>query len=395
MNRTLQQNELPQISYEFSTDLPGRADGTISVTNLGSIGQNFSLLWGTSKKILSKKGTTFVTGERMVGTTTLKYTLRPFSCIPAGVTHLWLCSDGNLITSYEIPKERRLKKEAPLYRFGVISDLHIGRGNGKLNTEMAMKFLKRKKASFVISAGDNTNNGKENHWREFAECVHSYEIPFWFVLGNHDALAWNLRVTPEEAMAFCKQLFPDYVNENHSYGKEFDVTVSDVNPDYDYSFTYNGDLFLFMGVGAASNFHKDVNIDQRLSQSQINWLDKMLSDHFNNPNHGKVFFTCHYATNESGLFLAGLDAESSAMLHDVLNRYPGVISFTGHVHWGFESEKSIYIADYAIFQLPCVLADSYGFLVEVYKDYIIIQGFHSLRGAMDFVTYLVPNDFAD
>ncbi|MBO5248504.1 MAG: metallophosphoesterase [Clostridia bacterium] len=274
--------ETPQITYEFSTDVPGRADGTISVTNLGSIGKNFSLGWGTSKKLLSKySSSNLVTGAEMKGSDTLKFTLEPFTCIPSGATHLWLSSGGKLIVSYEIPQERRLAKEEPLYRFGVVSDIHIGTGASVPNFESAMQIFKMNKASFVISAGDNTENGKENLWQSLSEMANKYNtIPFWFVFGNHDALAWNLQVTPEESMSYCKKFFPNYANENHSYGEAFDVSVSDANPNYDYLFTYQGDLYVFMGIGAASNSSEDKNIDQRLSQSQIDWLDKTLSEYY-------------------------------------------------------------------------------------------------------------------
>ncbi len=401
----------PQISYEFSTLLPGRADGTITISVDGYSGEKYLLCWGTSDGILEGYKVLADSSDMSISGETLKFKPEPLTCIPPEATHLWLTLNGERITSYEIPEARRLEKSECQYSFGVYSDAHFGSGNAIPSFQAAMDFFSEKDAQFVISVGDNTVSGEKNHWKEFADTYAPYsEIPLWFVLGNHDALAWNLSVTPAQSLTNARSYFPNYAKELHSYGAEFKVTVSGNNWNYDYSMTYGRDLYLFMGIGAASNSSDDQNIDQRLSGEQLEWLRECLSEHYKQSEPGKVFLIFHYYTLESGMYRDSgteWDESSSKELHTLLNKYPGVIYFSGHTHYSFDADLTSYAGSYAALHVPSLSQSRTlngkghtggyeGYLVEVYDGYTLVKGMDFLKEeVVSNSLFVISEEFSD
>lgn len=401
------------ISYKFDTLLPGRADGTVTVKAEGYDGEALSLFWGTEDSLLPGYQSLADLADAKVGKNGLIYTVAAPTAIPAGATHLWVTMDGMLLESLEIPEERQVKRESePLYRFGVLSDLHFGSSKAKDSFVAAMDYFSANGSEFVLSSGDNTNGGTAAQWLELANTYKSYSfMPLWLVLGNHDALAWNLSVAPRVAMQNVKATFPNYANQNHSAGAEYTVTCSEIHPDYDYTIEYEGDLYIMMGIGAASNNSEDKNIDQRLSEYQLEWLEECLEAHYTQKSPGKAFLIFHYYTLESGMRVregTEWNAESSSKLHRVLNKYPGVICFNGHSHFAFGKDVNSYAVKYASIHVPSLThAGSYvkgewetigrqGYLVEVYEDYTLVNGIDFVMGEKAArACYRIAEDFAD
>ncbi len=392
--------EFPQISYEFSNLLPGSADGIVSVRVSDYDGEEYLLEWGTAENIFVDQKPLADVSKMQIRGKLLKYTTESALAIPPQATHLWLTLDGNLLTCYEIPQWKIIPSKAPKYRFGVISDLHFGSSVAVPALQSAMDSFSAQDVSFVLTVGDNTNGGTFDQWKTFSETYAPYkEIPLFITLGNHDALAWNLSVSPEAAMENVKDIFPNYANENHSYGEEFDLSLSEIYPDYDYSFVYKGDLYLVMGIGAASNNSEDRNIDQQLSDLQLDWLDDTLAEYYHGADHGNAFLFFHYYTLESGMTVGSgteWDRDSSKKLHRVLNKYPGTFYFNGHNHYTFDAEFNIYLGRYFSFHVPSlayggILGDKghkngkEGYLVEVYDDFVLVRGMDFATG--NFVSY--------
>lgn len=394
----------PTISYEFSTVLPGRADGTITVSVDGYSREKYLLRWGTADGVLNGYKALANSSDMRISGNTLKFKPEPLTCIPPEATHLWLMLNGERITSYEIPEDRRLDKSELQYSFGVYSDVHFGSGKAVPSFRAAMNFFSEEDIRFVISVGDNTVSGKKAEWKSFADTYAPYsDIPLWFVLGNHDALAWNLAVPPAQSLSDARRYFPNYAKELHTYGDEFKVSVSD---DWNYSMTYGRDLYLFMGIGAASNSSENANVDQKLSSRQLIWLEKCLSEHYKQSAPGKAFLIFHYYTLESGMYReSGTEwhSLSSQKLHALLNKYPGVIYFSGHTHYSFDADLTSYAGSYSALHVPSLSQSRTlkgkghtggyeGYLVEVHEGYTLVKGMNFLKKEVVSNSMFVIND---
>lgn len=397
------------MTYEFSTLLPGRADGTVTVKGIDPAA-DYLLQWADDAGPLT--GCYPLSGkvDMTVNGTVLKFTPADLTAIPVGATRLILTLDGTTVASYTIPEERRAAAKTPRYTFGVLSDLHFGSSNAVNGFTTAMDYLQNAGVSFVLSAGDNTCGGAAAEWNLFAQTYGEYDVPLWFTMGNHDALAWNLSVTPDVAMKNLKRAFPYFGTETHPYGDGFKMTLSSANPDYDYTVAYEGDLYLFMGIGAASNDSEDKNIDQRLSDTQLEWLEEELTAYYGGENPGNAFLIFHYYTLEGGMKVregTEWNKESSKKLHTLLNKFPGLIYFNGHNHHTFDAEPISYGGHFASLHVPSLAYGGVlngeghtngceGYLVEVYEDEVLVTGINFAEElAYSGATFRMSDGFGD
>lgn len=401
-----------QVSYKFSTILNGRADGAVTVKFSEYNDEDYKLFWGTESALLPGYQCVADMSDAKIGKSAMEFSIAAPTGIPAGATHLWVTLEGALLACVEIPEERRTVEETPLYSFGVLSDIHMGGSKAKAAFFAAMDDFSARGVNFVLSSGDNTSGGSGDEWREFAQVAGEYpEMPLWLVLGNHDALAWNLSVSPKIAMQNVKSFFPNYANSDHTAGEEFEVTLSKAHSNYDYTIRYKDDLYIMMGIGAASNSSEDRNVDQKLSTYQLEWLEECLQAHYAQENPGKVFLIFHYYTLESGMHVregTEWDKTSSSKLHRILNKYPGVIYFNGHSHFAFGESVTGYADKYASFHVPSsAYAGNYvdgewvsrgyqGYVVEVYEGYTLVKGIDFLTEEVVACAYFrLEEDFSD
>lgn len=398
------------MTYEFSTLLPGRADGAITVKGIDPAAE-YLLQWADDAGPLPGYDPLSGKVDMTVNGTTLKFTPADMTAIPAGATRLILTLDGTTVSSCSIPEDRRVAAKAPRYTFGVVSDLHFGSSNAVQGFTSALDYLENAGVSFVLTAGDNTCGGAAAEWNLLAQTYAEYDaVPLWFTLGNHDALAWNLSVTPDVAMKNLKRAFPYFGTETHPYGDDFKMTLSSQNPDYDYSVAYQGDLYLFMGIGAASNDSEDKNIDQRLSDTQLEWLEEELTSYYGGENPGNAFLIFHYYTLEGGMKVregTEWNKESSKKLHALLNKFPGLIYFNGHNHHTFDAEPISYGGVYASLHVPSLAYGGVlngeghtngceGYLVEVYDDCVLVTGVDFTNGTFySCATFRMDDGFGD
>ena len=358
---------LPKIDYDFATDLAGRADGTITVTDPSyTINASYGLYWGTKDGLL--KGYSYLAlGKGSSGDLKLTdaakgimtYKVPDSVMIPEGATHLWLTLEGAPVASYEIEASRQMKASTPDYIFGMISDVHFGATQAPAAFKAAMDMYQSAQASFVVICGDITENGTAAQYKIYSDlyAANNYSLPIWVTLGNHDILAWNLKAnaTPKQALANVKAAFPNFANAAAS-NDLFKVTVGDTekspgceNDQMDYTMAYGDDLFVFLCVGPQQYPNETYSSKQpeKLDQNQMVWLDGVLNNYYNvEKKEGQVFLVFHYYINEAGMKMSpgygAWDAASSKMLHDVLVKYPDVIHFTGHNHFTFDDDENIY-----------------------------------------------------
>ncbi len=426
--------KIPGLDYEFTSSVKGRADGTISILLPESYkNEAYELYWGTADGVSEKYSSLTTMEDIAVQGNTLIYVPESQTYIPAGMTHLWLTLGGANVASFEIPAERRMTLGTPKYTFGVFSDVHFTTSAGKPNNSFtaAMNLYRDAGATFVVSCGDMTTGGREAEYAQFTSTYNAggYTMPLWTALGNHDILKWNLdsSLTPEQALNNMKAAVNTFANVNHNAGPEYTVTVPEgEGAKHDYTMAYGDELFVFMGVGIASNCSVNaagnpINVDQKLADSQIEWLESVLNKYYNvDKKDGQVFLIFHYYTLESGKYYSTAtgtewNSESSAKLDAVLREYPGVIHFNGHNHFYFDADMNMYAEEYVSIHVPSLTnprpsrdgTEGSGtvyenYIVTVYDDCVIVNGVDAYTGtytphamfmiAEDSFTYPEPEE---
>ena len=382
--------KVPTLSYKFSKDIKGRADGKITVQFPLADSKEYQLYWGDKAGIL-KDYTALATvkaSKKTITESVLKYTV-----IPAGATRLWIAKNGNLLTSLDLPEERLLKAEKPKYVFGVLSDAHVSEGSGDAksaqmhNVLRALDSLKNSGASFVTLLGDNTtynNDAQLSYWKDI---IAAYpDLPIYSTLGNHDILPHNTKVdNVEESFARFRDVFGN-------------------TKDYNYTVKQGDDLFIYLGLGQADSFETYNGLT--LSDRQIQWLEEVLKQYYDvEKGKGHVFLMFHMFpvnTSYAQSALNGFNPTSSAKLERVLNKYPDMVWFSGHNHFSFDCDKNLYSAGkYVMLHTPSVgvggangtagnTIGGEGYLVEVYESYVIVKGIDTYTGeTVSYATFLV------
>jgi|GEM_PF-562813 len=140
-----------------------------------------------------------------------------------------------------------------LFRFAIVADRTGGSRTGVFET--AVTKLNLLQPEFVMCVGDNiegyTNNEEVilKEWDEFTAMVRRLEMPFFFVVGNHDAASKN------EIAVWEKKFGPRY-----------------------YSFIYHDTLFLCLDTQDKSGLNpksKDADAPN-LTNEQIAWAEKAI-----------------------------------------------------------------------------------------------------------------------
>ena len=266
----------------------------------------------------------------------------------------------------------------PLYRFGVLSDLHIGWGSAISAVEdfkRALTFFEDKGASLTCICGDITQNGAENELQQYAQALLDQSATNVFTTtGNHDCVL-------DSRYGVDIELWSKYTGMPlvFEYGKEINGKV---------------DHFLFLGMSYW-------NFDAPYLDHHINWLEDKLEEYRND----RCFVITHLffperAGNLNDIYpsynwLSGLQL---ARMQELCDHYVNSVWFSGHSHWEWSLQKyqdraNIYRADNAtsgwcVHVPSCgvpstsdgvstrvpVEKGSEGALVEVYENHIDIIG---------------------
>lgn len=252
-----------------------------------------------------------------------------------------------------------------LYSFGLISDLHIQSNNSfSIRLNNAMNYFKNQGVKFVCNCGDMTNHGFWNsdgtkdltQFAEYKRIKDLYNIPLYGICGNHD-----------------------------NYFKPITETLTDLQTytgqGLYYSIAQGNDIFVFLGQPTSAT---------PMSDECFSWLKTLLSS-----NADKRFFIFVHpyldsgnANNSYGNNLFGSWAKT-AEFKTLLSGYKTLL-FHGHSHITFEHQEEDKTANYTnngfhSIHVPSICGyreivtgekayDSLGYLVDVYKDYIILNG---------------------
>lgn len=273
-------------------------------------------------------------------------------------------------------------KSGKLYSFGLLSDLHVWKtvsswdGNTKLDNALA--FLQSKGCVFCAHCGDITQTGFFNEgdtktfdpsqFEIYKTICAKYTMPVYGICGNHESLG-GVPIT-----------------NNLTELKQYTGT------DLYYTIEQGGDLFVFIG---------QPNYNTVMGDDALAWLQTTLAG---NTGRRCFVFIHSYIEEDSG---DAVDYRENSVFDDwgvsktnafmgILQQYPNVILFHGHSHMKFECQeydlnatyterngfKSVHIPsvgkpryiNMATGETPEDMAGSQGYIVDVYADCIVLNG---------------------
>ena len=202
----------------------------------------------------------------------------------------------------------------PLYSFGLLSDVHIGRSNinSESDFERALNFFNAKGVNHTCICGDITQNGTEQQLAKYKEIAQKSATPVLTTSGNHDATTSGIDAARWENYTGRPLVF-EYSVENS--GKV--------------------DHFLFFGMSIW-------NFSNAYSAQSMAWLESKLEEYRND----RCFVITHLffpdrAGNLNGIYPSGnwLSGAQLSKLQKMCDRYLNSLWFSGHSHWEWQLQK--------------------------------------------------------
>ena len=315
--------------------------------------------------------------------------LIPENIMPRGAKGVGVYNDKNVKVGY-VPFGRTVRPtDTPDYTFMALSDIHLTYDTANADFERALEYAENN-CDFTCICGDLTSSGTEDEMSKYAEIVLKCAVNkhVHAISGNHE----------------------NYSTRSAEY---FETKTG--NPLY-YSFTRGDDVFVMLGhYGGYHDGNGGWRSYEFISMDELQWLYETLEENRNkrcfvfnhtlpyahgvgNPNN------LYYGQNPSAARIWTVtDGGIGQALIDLLCHYRNSILFTGHSHTRFSLQtldpkanygevrladgrtyKSIHIPSLAVPRdiapagsdkpLTEVYAESEGYIVEVYPDYIVLNG---------------------
>ena len=407
------------VHYDFLYDQPGFAGGTVEFCAAAT--DTYTFYWGNEKGKLENYS--MLCQQKISAGDLVEITIQSFTAIPEGATCLLATgTTDKTVYSYEIPVERRFKKEA-LYSFGALSDSHQGyrydkTGDIPYNHFVdAVKDLSAMGATIIGMSGDFTYNNEEFEYQLHAKVIkelfqYNPKLPIYTTSGNHEC----------KYTGFSKDWFLKYSRNVVDYDTDMDPIFSDGN-ELDFVIELpDGSVMIYLNQ---QYYDYNTTTSRLLDDYQIEWLEKKLEQY----KDRTVFLFFHtFIDEEAGDASTHTGKEYSLPLisgtveykkfTELFAKYKNVVYFSGHSHQSFDlqfmKEKAgdkdnlytnidnnngtfatmVHIPSVAATRSGTGLSDaknrSEGYLVTVYEDCIVFQGCDFVNNQnFAYATYII------
>ena len=322
-----------------------------------------------------------------------KYThFIPQNTAPPGAKNIGVY-DGNGHKIASIPLGRLTPpKEEPLYSFGLISDIHIYpiaavAWHPETKFDNVLTYFETEGCVFVAASGDLTQTGfslddtttglDTRQFAKYKEICDKHKIPVYAICGNHES------ITNKE----------DYAVKNQR-----DLLIEYTGNDLYYTVAQGSDLFIMVG---------QPDWDVVMNDEEFSWLRTTLEA---NTDKRCFVFIHSYIEEDSGdavdfrensIFENWGTTKTKAFM-DLMAQHKNVILFHGHAHIKFECQeydkaanytekngfKSVHVPSLSLprdiilstGETPEDNAGSQGYIVDVYDNYIVLNGRDFIRG---------------
>ena len=303
----------------------------------------------------------------------------PQNIAPKDVKRIGVYKDGERVCTIPLGHLAPISK-TKLYSFGLISDTHVVQAdlgvawNPSVKLDNALSYFEREGCLFCCHAGDITNVGfyRESdpntlvvdQFAEYKRVCDSHAIPIYEICGNHES--------------YVKDITNNLTELSNYAGAEM----------Y-YSVTQGDDIYLFLSQPAQN---------KPMTDEALQWLYEQLEA---NRNKRCFVFVHPYITNDSGNALSVYGnpvfdwwGNKTTAFKNLLKHYKNTVLFHGHSHMTFDCQalddnatyteknrfKSVHIpsisrpANIVDGSRAYVDAESYGYLVDVYDNCVVLNG---------------------
>lgn len=245
----------------------------------------------------------------------------------------------DVVGKYEIVNDGEFNSKNIVFQFGCLSDTHqTGKSDDysrKLKSAFAqLKEISNDSLNAICIAGDLTDHG---NMTEFTQVKKSYEeyftldkTPFIYTTGNHDA-----STETGAGIALCRNVLG-----RTYFANDVDKSMLDIGNRH---CVVDGYHFVCVTI-------EDYNRggDASVSDKTLEWLDKTLKEITDSePDkpvfvlvHAMIYDTCYGSTLKTATSDTGMSWYTT-YLTSTLEKYPQVVTFSGHLHFPLNDEKSI------------------------------------------------------
>ncbi|MBQ4108372.1 MAG: metallophosphoesterase [Clostridia bacterium] len=370
----------------------GFAGGTVTVTMPSGETSNRAVVMYWANEGGKLDGYTPLARFKVTGEVT-EFTFTESMVVPKGATRLLVYSQNTStgalseeFASVELPSGSDMKDGGEIITsFFIISDIHIGRGDGTVSATNFKKMLEEAIAlnpngTAIFIVGDMADGGTEAQFAEMmslhaevmaANFKDAESYPLFLTLGNHD--------------------YPAMSNVFLQYATLPDGTHPE---DTSYDFWLNGYHYIFLGSDTSSGLYAN------LSDETLEWLDQKLGECRDSSRPTFVFLHQPMYNTVSGSLPGegwhGVSNEDA--LRAVLSKYPEVMFFNGHTHWTMDSVGNIFegTEELPIHIFNCAsvsylwsgfnktggenLDGSQGYYIEMYDGGVFVRGRDFMSG---------------
>ena len=280
-----------------------------------------------------------------------------------------------------LPQSDKSDNLTPSLLFGVVSDIHVQSSNlitqNKFQ-QMLGDMTKLHVPNLVIN-GD-LGDGMPQDYNTLGNLIREQKShpAIYYTIGNHEFYkAYHNPITN----AWSPETFPNGETEVAALNRflEFTGRSRVYNDEY-----LKGYHFIFLGSEKSSISDRTNGDRAFLSNEQLNWLESKLQENY---SPGKpIFVFLHQPLVQLGStpnrpnFIIQSDR-----LREILNRFPKVFFFTGHIHRQLELPTTILKEGFIMINSSSVALPrdsngkvlpnkSEGLIVEVFKNKVVING---------------------
>lgn len=279
---------------------------------------------------------------------------------------------GKRVGGFKLQNLRLPRLGDKLYSFGALSDIHLQYDTALDDFQRALTYLNETEdVAFTCICGDLTDNGESSDFQTYVEYVNNYSsnTPVYECTGNHECYDTLL---------------------------SFDSMKQYTGHDLYYTFEQGNDLFIMFGMQYWSTTGAAEQQDP-FSQESLQWLYEVLEENRNR----RCFVVEHcprfdgsgkpYEPNMTGNLL---NNTKGSVFISLMEHYTNVIWLHGHTHMKFDCQidcdyanydnmygcKSIHIPSLAVTRkyadgaYSSLYAESEGYVVDVYRNYIVLRG---------------------
>lgn len=264
---------------------------------------------------------------------------------PSSAQYIGLFDDNNqLIRKTPIPTSKIATSTAPIYSFGLISDLHLGKSadpneqedlrralrffNGNVDNGMTATSSEARGngeglCDFICAIGDIADTGTDAQLTEFSSLCSTYSpnTPVYTPAGNHDAYSGDINANWQSIIGTA----PNFVlthSDNAAIGEN--------------------DVFIFVSVQSYSSTH--VSTHGLFSNETLLWLYEQLETYRNK----RCFVFQHVrptngSGNAYGVYTYNIwltSDEGTVFFEELMNHYKNVVFFHGHSHLRFQFQDN-------------------------------------------------------